>query len=116
MVRGVLDGSPLELSDENVSIVMQELREELGTLFGYDEGSRRVGITGEIALVEIDGPTLKVALSGRFWHATDTVMMRVESFLKQRIPEIIEVVLDMESSDIKDDNRLNTGNEKKRLF
>jgi hypothetical protein len=37
------------------------------------------------------------------------VMMRVESFVKQRIPEVISVTLDLEKSSIQDDNRLNTG-------
>ena len=50
----------------------------------------------------------QIALKGRFWHATDTVMLRVSSYLKTRIPEVIEVELDMEKSDIIDDNRLNT--------
>jgi len=29
-----------------MSIVMEEVKEELGTIFGYDRGSREVGITG----------------------------------------------------------------------
>lgn len=104
-----LNKSPLELCEENVSIVMGEIRDELGTIFGYDAKSREVGITGQIELVEIDGPTIVVALSGRFWHATDTVMTRVESFVRQRIPEVTEVVLSQQKSSIVDDNRLNTG-------
>lgn len=114
---GALDLPPLELCDENAEIVMNEVKEELGTIFGYDEGSRKVGITGEIELVEIDGPTIHVALKGRFWHATDTVMMRVESFIKNRIPEVLEVLLDMEKSTIVDDNRLNTeGSTERKLY
>ena len=35
-------------------------------------------------------------------------MLRVSSYFKTRIPEVIEVELDMEKSDIIDDNRLNT--------
>ena len=45
----------------------------------------------------------------RFWHATDTVMLRVKSFVQQRIPEVVDVVLSAEQSSIVDDNRLNTG-------
>jgi len=108
-----LDDAPLELCDENAVIVMDEVRKELGTIFGYDKGSQAVGITGKIELVEIDGPTIYVSLSGRFWHATDTVMMRVSSFIKNRIPEVIDVVLDTKSSSIVDDNRLNTDGGKK---
>lgn len=68
-------------------------------------------------MVEVDGPSIVVALKGRFWHATDTVMLRVESFIKNRIPEVLEVRLDAASSQIEDDNRLNTdGSRSKRLF
>ena len=66
--------------------------------------------------MEVDGPTLKVALKGRFWHATDTIMLRVESFIKQRLPEVIEVILDTEKSQIIDDNRLNTEKGGKKLY
>jgi len=106
---GALNSSPMELCEENAVLVIEEVRAELGTIFGYDAGSRSAGITGEIELVELDGPTMVVKLRGRFWHATDTVMMRVESFVKQRIPEVISVTLDLEKSSIQDDNRLNTG-------
>ena len=77
-----LDGEPLELCEENAILVIDEMKKELGTIFGYDPKSREVGITGEIEFVECDGPSISVALSGRFWHATDTVMMRVESYVR----------------------------------
>ena len=115
-MANVLDGEPLELCEENAVLVIEEIRQELGTIFGYDPKSREVGITGEIDLVEVAGPEIVVSLSGRFWHATDTVMLRVESFIKNRIPEVMEVTLDMSNSDIKDDNRLNTDGGPKRLF
>ncbi len=106
---GGLNEVPMELDEENAEKVIEEVRNELGTIFGYDKGSREAGITGEIELLEVDGPILKIALKGRFWHATDTVMMRVQSYCMQRIPELIDVELDMEASEIVDDNRLNTG-------
>lgn len=34
-----LNDTPMELCDENVDIVMEEVRYELGTLFGYDAGN-----------------------------------------------------------------------------
>jgi len=105
-----LDDLPLELCDESAEQVINEVRSELGTIFGYDPASQNVGISGKIELIEIDGPTIKVALNGRFWHATDTVMLRVKSFIQNRIPEVIDVILDMEKSNIVDDNRL--GNNK----
>jgi len=111
-----LNKPPLELCDENANLVIEEIRAELGTIFGYTADSRAVGITGSIELVEVDGPTIRVALAGRFWHATDTVMLRVESYIRTRLPEVIEVELDMEKSKIQDDNRLNTSGGKGRLF
>ena len=111
-----LNESPMELCEENAILVIEEVKAELGTIFGYDQGSRNVGITGAIELVEVDGPSIIVSLSGRFWHATDTVMLRVESFIKQRIPEVISVTLDEAKSDIKDDNRLNTEPGGKKLY
>lgn len=59
-----LNDPPLELCEENASLVLEEVRRELGTIFGYDQRSRDVGITGQIELVEVDGPTLVVKLTG----------------------------------------------------
>ena len=115
MGGGLDSGESLELCEENAILVVEEMRRELGTIFGYDPKSREAGITGEIEFIECDGPSFSVSLSGRFWHATDTVMMRVESYVKKRIPEVMEVTLDMNKSNIQDDNRLNTDGGK-RLF
>ena len=67
-------------------------------------------------LVELDGPTIVVSLKGRFWHATDTVMLRIKSYIQQRIPEVIDVTLAINASDIVDDNRLNSDGGKPRLY
>ena len=115
MGGGLDNGEALELCEENAILVVEEMRRELGTIFGYDPKSREAGITGEIEFIECDGPSFSVSLSGRFWHATDTVMMRVESYVKKRIPEVMEVTLDMNKSNIQDDNRLNIDGGK-RLF
>ncbi len=61
---GALNNVPLELSDESANQVIEEIKSELGTLFGYDDGSKAVGITGEIELIEVDGPTIVVSLKG----------------------------------------------------
>ncbi|CAN6478051.1 unnamed protein product [Victoria cruziana] len=58
-----------------------------------------VGITGEAKLAELDGPFVKLSLKGRFWHKRSTVLARLGTYLKQRIPEILEV-------DIEDENQL----------
>ncbi len=68
-------------------------------------------------MAELDGPYVSVSLSGRFWHATDTVMARVDSFVRRRIPEVVEVSLDVTRSRIEDDNRLGeAGSKERRLF
>ena len=64
LLRMGLSDPPLELCEENVDRVLDQVRQELGTIFGYDAKSRDVGITGAIDLVEIDGPTIVVRLTG----------------------------------------------------
>ena len=34
-----LNESPMELCEENAVLVIEEVRNELGTIFGYDQGS-----------------------------------------------------------------------------
>mmetsp|Transcript_3657 Transcript_3657/g.10061 ORF Transcript_3657/g.10061 Transcript_3657/m.10061 type:complete len:208 (-) Transcript_3657:38-661(-) len=84
-------GSQLELDEDTVLGVMSAMRQELGTLFGYQAENRGVGITGGVDYVELDGPCVVVRLKGRFWHERTTVLSRVSNYLQQRIPEIIEV-------------------------
>ena len=43
-------------------------------------------------------------------------MLRVESFIRQRLPEVLEIQLDMNKSNIVDDNRLNSEGGPKKLF
>ena len=45
-MRMSLKDPPMELCDENAVLVIEEIKYELGTIFGYDEESRKVGITG----------------------------------------------------------------------
>ena len=67
--------------------------------------------------MDVDGPTVYIALRGRFWHATDTVVLRVENYVKQRVPEVVAVLLDARRSAIVDDNRLNSeGSGRRQLF
>ncbi|KAK9742605.1 hypothetical protein RND81_03G185200 [Saponaria officinalis] len=85
---------PLDLTEENVETVLKDARAELAQLF---DGS--VGITGQAELAEVDGPFVKIRLKGKFWHKRSTVLARLENYLKQRIPEILEV-------DIEDEKQL----------
>uniref|UniRef100_A0A7C9CRY3 Uncharacterized protein n=1 Tax=Opuntia streptacantha TaxID=393608 RepID=A0A7C9CRY3_OPUST len=85
---------PLDLTEENVEKVLADARVELAQLF-----DNSVGITGQAELAELDGPFVKIRLRGRFWHKRSTVLARLDNYLKQRIPEILEV-------DIEDEKQL----------
>ncbi|KAK3187781.1 hypothetical protein Dsin_027342 [Dipteronia sinensis] len=85
---------PLDLTEDNVKQVLADAREEFGQLF-----DRSVGMTGEAELAELDGPFVKISLRGRFWHERSLVLARLGNYLKQRIPEILEV-------DIEDEKQL----------
>ncbi|GKU98574.1 hypothetical protein SLEP1_g11561 [Rubroshorea leprosula] len=61
--------------------------------------NRSINALGEVQLSELDGPFVKISLKGRFWHKRSTVVARVGNYLKQRIPEILEV-------DIEDEKQL----------
>jgi len=71
-------------------------QDEIGTLFGYTAENRGVGITGGVDYVELDGPVVVLRLKGRFWHERTTVLNRVSNYLQQRIPEIIDVIVEDE--------------------
>ncbi|KAK7337299.1 hypothetical protein VNO77_17865 [Canavalia gladiata] len=85
---------PLDLTENNVRQVLEEARKELGQIFDTS-----VGITGVVELAELDGPFVKISLKGRFWHKRSTVLARVANYLKNRIPEILEV-------DVEDEKQL----------
>eukprot|EP00820_Chromera_velia_P006852 Cvel_19329.t1-p1 / transcript=Cvel_19329.t1 / gene=Cvel_19329 / organism=Chromera_velia_CCMP2878 / gene_product=hypothetical protein / transcript_product=hypothetical protein / location=Cvel_scaffold1659:452-1250(-) / protein_length=141 / sequence_SO=supercontig / SO=protein_coding / is_pseudo=false len=73
----------LPLTYENVETVLQEARETLYHMFGYADTSKKVNISGEIDLEDLDGGTVIVRLSGRFWHKRSDVILRVESFMRE---------------------------------
>eukprot|EP00262_Sarcandra_glabra_P005865 TRINITY_DN1776_c3_g1_i1.p1 TRINITY_DN1776_c3_g1~~TRINITY_DN1776_c3_g1_i1.p1 ORF type:complete len:156 (-),score=14.96 TRINITY_DN1776_c3_g1_i1:258-725(-) len=85
---------PLDLTEENVRQVLIDARSEFAQIF-----DNSVGITGEAELAEVDGPFVKLSLRGRFWHERSLVLARLGNYLKQRIPEILEV-------DIEDEKQL----------
>ncbi|XVF84696.1 hypothetical protein PTKIN_Ptkin17bG0058800 [Pterospermum kingtungense] len=91
VVKAAASGG-LDLTEENIELVLADAR--LAQLFDTS-----VGITGQIELAELDGPFVKISLKGRFWHKRSTVVARVGNYLKQRIPEILEV-------DIEDEKQL----------
>jgi hypothetical protein len=89
-------GTQLQLDEETVLGVLNACREEIGTVFGYSAENRGVGITGGVDFVEMDGPIVVLSLKGRFWHQRTTVLDRVSLYLQQRIPELIDVVVEDE--------------------
>jgi lysyl-tRNA synthetase class 2 len=83
--RGSASGAneDLELTEENVEMVLDEVRPYLEA-----DG-------GNVALSEIDGPVVKVELQGACGtcpSSSMTLKMGLERRLKERIPEISEVV------------------------
>mmetsp|Transcript_32757 Transcript_32757/g.71529 ORF Transcript_32757/g.71529 Transcript_32757/m.71529 type:complete len:192 (+) Transcript_32757:65-640(+) len=90
----VSDPGQLTLSEENVEKVLEFGRwDELAGCLGYAEESLKVGIDGHVDLVELEGPTVVISLTGHFWHRRSDVLLRVEQLLITRIPEIAEVVV-----------------------
>ncbi|KAJ6713045.1 hypothetical protein OIU79_009106 [Salix purpurea] len=85
---------PLDLTEENVKQVLVDARAEFGQIFDTS-----VGITGQVELADLDGPFVVISLKGRFWHERSMVLARIGNYLKQRIPEILEV-------DIEDEKQL----------
>ncbi|CAI8614909.1 unnamed protein product [Vicia faba] len=82
---------PLDLTEDNVRQALVDARAELGQIFDTS-----VGMTGAVELVELDGPYVTISLKGRFWHKRSTVLARLANYLKQRIPEILEVEIENE--------------------
>ena len=130
----------LVLTEENAQSVLEECQVELGTMFGSNAQSTKVGITGvrpghfwnlpqphssrepgavlgvcprsllwlprqAVEFVELDGPTIVVRFTGRFWHKRTTVLERVESYVLERIPECIGVEID-DPADLDDADKL----------
>mmetsp|Transcript_37608 Transcript_37608/g.49896 ORF Transcript_37608/g.49896 Transcript_37608/m.49896 type:complete len:239 (-) Transcript_37608:443-1159(-) len=81
-----LEEGPLELTWDNVEIVLDEMRPYL-----IQDG-------GNVAIQEIDGPVVRLELQGACGtcpSSTQTMKMGLERKLKERIPEIQEVVQSM---------------------
>jgi hypothetical protein len=82
------------LTEENAKAVLAKCMEDLGTMFGTNDESRTVGITGTVEFVELDGPMLVVRLCGRFWHQRSRVVERVSAYVLERIPECVDVIIE----------------------
>lgn len=85
----------LDLTEDNVKLVLDDARnKKFSHLFDTS-----VGMTGVAELAEVDGPFVKIRLKGRFWHERSLILARLGNYLKERIPEILEV-------DIEDEKQL----------
>lgn len=89
------DDEPLDLTWENVDMVLEEMRPYL-----LQDG-------GNVAISEIDGPVVRLELQGECGtcpSSTQTMKMGLERKLKERIPEIQEVVQALpDSPDLNED-------------
>ncbi|KAK3025508.1 hypothetical protein RJ639_042043 [Escallonia herrerae] len=95
---------PLDLTEDNLKMVLSDARAEASQLIPSSKifpqiFDTSVGMTGVAELAELDGPFVKISLKGRFWHERSLVLARLGNYLKQRIPEILEV-------DIEDEKQL----------
>lgn len=80
---------PLVLSEDNVNLALEEVKEKLGSMFGNSVENRGVGITGDVQLASTDGPIVVVRLTGRFWHKRSDV---VRSLPYSKIPLISRLI------------------------
>lgn len=92
------DEEPLELTWENVDLVLEGMRPYL-----MQDG-------GNVVISEIDGPVVRLELQGECGtcpSSTQTMKMGLERKLKERIPEIQEVVQAMPDSPDLDEEQIN---------
>ena len=92
--RGIVPNVSARGSVSLVSHCSLDARARRQQLFGYKAENQQVGITGEVDFVALDGPTVVLRLSGRFWHEKSTVLARVGNFLTNEIPEICDVQIE----------------------
>ncbi|KAJ1640903.1 hypothetical protein T492DRAFT_924350 [Pavlovales sp. CCMP2436] len=62
-------------------------------MFGSHARCTNIGITGDVELVDFEGPFVTIGLTGQFWHRRRTVLQRVGAYVSRRIPEIVEITL-----------------------
>ena len=92
------DDEPLDLTWENVDAVLEEMRPYL-----LQDG-------GNVAISEIDGPIVRLELQGACGtcpSSTQTMKMGLERKLKERIPEIQEVIQAMPDSPDLNEEQIN---------
>ncbi|GKY97786.1 hypothetical protein MPSEU_000736800 [Mayamaea pseudoterrestris] len=83
----------LPLDEENVQHCLALLIDsDFGTqMFGCHKRANDIGITGNMAFVELSGPEVVLSLSGKFWHRRETVLGRAAMWLHACMREIVQV-------------------------
>ena len=92
------DDIPLDLTWDNVDMVLEEMRPYL-----IQDG-------GNVAISEIDGPVVRLELQGACGtcpSSTQTMKMGLERRLKERIPEIQEVIQAMPEGPPLEEDQIN---------
>mmetsp|Transcript_29481 Transcript_29481/g.62004 ORF Transcript_29481/g.62004 Transcript_29481/m.62004 type:complete len:233 (-) Transcript_29481:188-886(-) len=92
------DDEPLDLTWDNVDMVLEEMRPYL-----LQDG-------GNVAISEIDGPIVRLELQGACGtcpSSTQTMKMGLERKLKERIPEIQEVIQALPDTPDLDEDQVN---------
>jgi hypothetical protein len=81
------------LTEEHVEECLTLLQDSVyGTqMFGRHAVASAIGITGEIRLEEVEGPTVRLSLEGDFWHKRATVLGKAALWLHANMPEIMHV-------------------------
>jgi hypothetical protein len=98
------------LCEENVEVCLDEfVQSDYGrTMFGCHDEAASIGVTGEIAFIELAGPQVILSLEGKFWHRRETVLRRAAVWLNTRMPEVTDVTVEdieelQDFTDIRDD-------------
>lgn len=96
--RAMIEGETMELTEDNVELVLDDVRPYL------------MADGGNVELVELDGPVVKLRLQGACGScpsSTTTMQMGIERRLMEKIPEIMEVMQVMDEQvglDLTEDN------------
>jgi len=102
-VRASLDSGreSLYLSLENVEVALAEARELYSAVF-YQ--SPELMMNGGVEAEDVDGLSVRIKLTGRFWHRRRVVFGLVAEYVRHRIPEVCEI-LPVSDANLHDERR-----------
>ena len=81
--------------EESIEQCLEELMDSNygKTMFGRHDMAAKVGITGTLELISLEGPEATLALIGKFWHRRETVLGKAAMYLNARIPELTSITV-----------------------